>query len=279
MNRMERILRTALDEDIGSGDITTENIVDTALFASGVIRVKEHAIIAGIGIAEQVFKIVDPDIKFTSTVSDGDHVRRDQTIAEVTGRASSLLKAERTALNFLMRLSGIATLTHAYVKAVERTGVTLLDTRKTSPCLRVPEKLAVKAGGGTNHRFGLFDGILIKDNHIKAAGSIKNAVKKVQRTMPYHKVEVEVKNIEELREAVNAGADIVMLDNMGLKMLRRCISMARGRALTEVSGNITLGNIQEVARLKPDFISTGAITHSASAIDISMKLINIYPKT
>jgi nicotinate-nucleotide pyrophosphorylase (carboxylating) len=278
MKKLERIIDAALDEDIGIGDITTDTIISDTLFAAGIIRVKEDAVVAGLTIAERIFKRIDPRVKFTYNAKDGDSVKNGQALAKVTGRASSLLKSERTALNFLMRLSGIATVTRLYVEEIEGTGAVLLDTRKTTPGLRIVEKYAVRAGGGTNHRFGLFDGILIKDNHIKAAGSIKDAVKRIQRVRPYHKVEVEVKDIVELKEAIRAGADIVLLDNMDLKMLKQAMSLAKGRVLTEVSGNITLKNIKAVARLGPDFISTGAVTHSAKAIDISMKLTNIYKK-
>ncbi len=278
MRAFDRIIDAALDEDIGTGDITTDTIIDETLFASGVIRVKEDAVVAGLAVVERVFQRVDPGIKLDCSVRDGDRVKKGAILARVTGRASSLLKAERTALNFLMRLSGIATMTRRYVQELSGTGAVLLDTRKTTPGLRTLEKEAVRAGGGTNHRVGLFDGVLIKDNHIKAAGSIKNAVRRMQRARPYHKIEVEVRNRKELDEAMRAGADIVLLDNMDLGMLEQALSAAHGNVLTEVSGNITLENIRAVAVLGPDFISTGAITHSAKAIDISMKLTNIYKK-
>jgi nicotinate-nucleotide pyrophosphorylase (carboxylating) len=277
----EQIIKHALDEDIGSGDRTTDGIIDTALLASAVIRVKEDALIAGIGIAEQVFKTIDPAVKFVPAVADGDAVKKGTAIANITGRASSLLKAERCAINFLMHLSGIATITGAYVRAIKGTGTVLLDTRKTTPGLRALEKYAVRAGGATNHRFGLFDGVLIKDNHIKAmkaSGSITDGIKKMKRALPYHKIEIEVKTIEELKEAMLAGADILMLDNMDMDTMKRAIGIAKGKALIEVSGNITLDNIKGIARLNPDFISTGSITHSAKAIDISMKLTTIYTK-
>ena len=278
MRAFDRIIDAALDEDIGTGDITTDTIIDETLFASGVIRVKEDAVVAGLAVVERVFQRVDPGIKLDCSVRDGDRVKKGAILARVTGRASSLLKAERTALNFLMRLSGIATMTRRYVQELSGTGAVLLDTRKTTPGLRTLEKEAVRAGGGTNHRVGLFDGVLIKDNHIKAAGSIKNAVRRMQRARPYHKIEVEFRNRKELDEAMRAGADIVLLDNMDLGMLEQALSAAHGNVLTEVSGNITLENIRAVAVLGPDFISTGAITHSAKAIDISMKLTNIYKK-
>ena len=278
MRALDRIIDAALDEDIGTGDITTDTIIDETLFASGVIRVKQDAVVAGLPVGERVFQRVDPGIKFDCSVHDGDRVKKGAILARVTGRASSLLKAERTALNFLMRLSGIATMTRRYVQELSGTGAVLLDTRKTTPGLRTLEKDAVRAGGGTNHRVGLFDGVLIKDNHIKAAGSIRNAVRRMQRARPYHKIEVEVRNRKELDEAMRAGADIVLLDNMGPGMLEKALTAAHGKVLTEVSGNITLENIRAVAMLGPDFISTGAITHSAKAIDISMKLTNIYKK-
>ena len=278
MRAFDRIIDASLDEDIGTGDITTDTIIDESLFASGVIRVKEDAVIAGLPVVAQVFRRVDPGIKLACSVHDGDRVKKGAILARVAGRASSLLMAERTALNFLMRLSGIATMTRRYVQELSGTGAVLLDTRKTTPGLRILEKEAVRAGGGTNHRIGLFDGVLIKDNHIKTAGSIRNAVRRMKQVRPYHKIEVEVRNRKELDESMRAGADIVLLDNMDLGMLEQALSAARGNVLSEVSGNITLENIRAVAGLGPDFISTGAITHSAKAIDISMKLTNIYKK-
>jgi len=278
VTRAEQAIQAAIDEDIGSGDITTDSIIDNSLFASAVIKIKEDAIVAGIKTAELVFHTVDPLIKFKGLVKDGEFANKDKIIASMTGKASSMLKAERTAINFLMRLSGIATLTNVYVKAMESEGVILLDTRKTTPGLRMLEKQAVKAGGGANHRFGLFDGVLIKDNHIKAVGSVREAVRKMKCARPYQKTEIEVKTIEELKEAIAAYADIIMLDNMDLKTLKQAIDMAKEKALIEVSGNITPDSIKTVAHLKPDFISAGAITHSAKAIDICMKLTNIYIK-
>ncbi len=278
MRGLTRCIDAALDEDIGSGDITTDAIIAESLAAAGVVRVKEDAVVAGLPVAEQVFHRVDPGIRMTCSVHDGDRVRKGTIIARVSGRASSILIAERTALNFLMRMSGIATVTRRYLQELRGTGVVLLDTRKTAPGLRMTDKYAVRAGGGTNHRFGLFDGILIKDNHIKAAGSVASAVRSIRGVRPYQKIEIEVKNKEELREAIRAGADIVLLDNMDPGMLKESLSIARGKILTEVSGNITLENIRAVAGAGPDFISTGAITHSAKAIDISMKLTNLYKK-
>jgi len=278
MKRLDQIIDSALEEDIGFEDITTDEIIDPLLFASGEIKVKEDAVIAGLNVAEQVFKRIDPEISLSPYIKDGEMVEKGRVIAEVHGRASSILKGERTALNFLMRLSGIATLTRLFVKELEGTKAILLDTRKTTPGLRLLEKYAVKIGGGLNHRFGLFDGILIKDNHIKVTGSVKQAVTSIKLKKPYHKIEVEVKNIEELKEAIDAGADIVLLDNMEPKMLKQAIGLASGKVLTEVSGNVTLKNIKEIANLGPDFISSGAITHSAHAIDISLKLTKIYGK-
>lgn len=278
MRGLTRIIDAALDEDIGSGDITTEAIIGGTLSAAGIIRVKEDGVVAGLPIAEQVFHRVDPGIRMTCTVHDGSRVTKGTIIARVSGRASSLLTAERTVLNFLMRLSGIATATRRYVRELRGTGVVLLDTRKTAPGLRVVEKYAVSMGGGTNHRFGLFDGILIKDNHIKAAGGVTAALRSMRGVRPYQKIEIEVKNMPELREAIRGGADIVLLDNMDPVTLRAALAAARGKVLTEVSGNITLENIRAAAGAGPDFISTGAITHSAKAIDISMKLTILYKK-
>ncbi|MGB9735470.1 MAG: carboxylating nicotinate-nucleotide diphosphorylase [bacterium] len=278
MRTLDQIIEHALDEDIGFEDITTDTIIDRSLSGVGEIKVKESAIVAGLDIAGKVFEKIDPEIEFESLVKEGDSVEKNTILANVKGRISSILKGERTALNFLMRLSGIATITNQYVKELDGTNVVLLDTRKTTPGLRLVEKYAVKMGGGTNHRFGLFDGILIKDNHIKATGSIREAIRTIKSARPYHKVEIEVKNIEELKLAIEAGADIVLLDNMELKLLEEAIKLAKNRVLVEVSGNITLNNLKAVANLKPDFISSGAITHSARAIDISLKITDVYRK-
>lgn len=278
MRTLDRLIETALDEDIGFEDITTDTIINSSLVGAGEIKLKEEAVIAGLNVSAQVFKKIDPEIKFIPFVRDGELVKKSSILANIEGHVSSILKAERVALNFLMRLSGIATITHEYVKELNGTKVILLDTRKTTPGLRIIEKYAVKMGGGTNHRFGLYDGVLIKDNHIKAIGSIKTAVRRIRSIKPFHKIEVEVKNIDELKEAIDAGADIVLLDNMDLDMLERAIKLAKGKVLTEVSGNITLNNLKQVANLSPDFISSGAITHSARAIDISLKLTKLYKK-
>ncbi len=278
MSCTDRIIPCALDEDIGTGDITTDGIIDDALLASAAIIMKENAVVSGMEVVRRVFLTVDPAIQFEPLVRDGQAVQKGEVIANLTGKARSLLKGERCALNFLMRLSGIATLTRAFTLAIEGTGVVLLDTRKTTPGLRALEKHAVRTGGGKNHRFGLFDGVLIKDNHIKASGSVGEAVKRMKHVVPYHTIEVEVRTLGELNEAMLAGADIVMLDNMPVETMKQALELVKGKALTEVSGNVTLENIRDIARIRPDFISTGAITHSARAIDISMKLTTIYTK-
>lgn len=278
MNAFKKLVKSALEEDIGHGDITTDSIIKDNVYADAVIRAKENMVVAGIDIVDVVLHTVDREIQFHSLVKNGADVKAGDTIANLKGKACSILKSERTALNFLMHLSGIATLTRTYVNAIHKYGVILLDTRKTTPGMRMFEKHAVRIGGGTNHRFGLFDGILIKDNHLFASGSILSAVNKAKISQPLKRVEVEVKSIKELKEAIGAKSDIVLLDNMDLKQLKEAIKLARGKVLIEVSGNVTLDNIKGIAALKPDFISCGVITHSARAIDISMKITNIYTK-
>ncbi len=278
MNAFEKLVKSALEEDIGHGDITTDSLIKDDVYADAVVSAKENMIVAGVDIVDIVLHTVDHEIQFHSIVKNGDTVKAGDTIAYIKGKACSILKAERTALNFLMHLSGIATLTRTYVNAIHGSGVILLDTRKTAPGIRIFEKYAVRIGGGTNHRFGLFDGILIKDNHLFVSKNISFAVNKAKISQPLKRVEVEVKSINELKRAIDAKADIVLLDNMDLKQLKEAIKLAKGKVLIEVSGNVTLDNIKGIAALKPDFISCGAVTHSARAIDISMKITNFYTK-
>ncbi len=278
MNAFKKLVKSALEEDIGNGDITTDSLIKDDVYADAVVSAKENMIVAGVDIVDIVLHTVDHGIQFHSLVKNGDTVKAGDTIAYIKGKAGSILKAERTALNFLMHLSGISTLTRTYVDAIHGSGVILLDTRKTTPGIRIFEKYAVRIGGGTNHRFGLFDGILIKDNHLFVSKNISFAVNKAKISQPLKRVEVEVKSIKELKEAIDAKADIVLLDNMDLKQLKDAIKLAKGKVLIEVSGNVTLDNIKDIAALKPDFISCGAVTHSARAIDISMKITNIYTK-
>ncbi|MDO8426093.1 MAG: carboxylating nicotinate-nucleotide diphosphorylase [Deltaproteobacteria bacterium] len=268
------LIRAALKEDIGAGDVTTLAVVPKGARGEAYLIAKEDLVIAGLFMAEKVFKCLDKNSSFKPFFKDGDLVRKGEKIATVAGRLNSLLTGERVALNFLQRLSGIATLTSMFVKKAGK--VKILDTRKTTPCLRLPEKYAVKAGGGHNHRFGLFDSILIKDNHIKAAGGVREAVRRVYKkygdSIP---VEVEAKSLKDVKEAMTSGADIIMLDNMDIAKMKKALKMIKKKALIEVSGGITLDNISKAASIGVDFISIGALTHSARAVDISME-VRIY---
>lgn len=268
------LVKAALAEDIGTGDITTAAIVGKGRKGEAAFIAKENMTVAGLFIAESVFKHLDRKAFFRPFFKDGDFVKKGAIIATVKARLSAILMGERSALNFVQRLSGIATLTASFIKKAGPK-VRVLDTRKTTPCLRLLEKYAVKAGGGYNHRFGLFDCVLIKDNHIAAAGSIKKAVEKVNRK--YREgllVEVEVTDEKEVREAVEAGADIIMLDNMGVAKIRKALKIIDNRALVEASGGVTMDNIASIAATGIDFISVGALTHSARAMDISLEVVH-----
>lgn len=278
-HKIRSFLMKALSEDIGPGDVTTDSIFPEVIPSRGIIRAKEDLILAGIDVVKEVFALIDAEIIFTSLHRDIERVKKGEVIAEIMGDGRTLLKGERVALNIIQRLSGIATLTRRYVEEVEGYKVRILDTRKTAPNLRVLEKYAVRVGGGWNHRLGLFDGVLIKDNHIALAGSIKKAVRRVRENAPHTlKIEVEVKNLEEAQEAIALGADIIMLDNMGLDDIRRAVGMVKGRLLIEVSGNVDLSKIRDIASAGVDFISIGALTHSAPAVDISMEISKWMPK-
>lgn len=268
-----RVINAALSEDIGTGDITTESTVPKNLKGKGKIVAKERFVVCGLTIAGKVFTSLDREIKFRSLVEDGDVARRGETLATVAGNLRSLLSAERLALNFLQRLSGISTLTREFVKKASGTHVRVLDTRKTTPLLRILERYAVRIGGGTNHRFGLFDRIIIKDNHIKVAGGVGKAVERVKKNRPkgIH-IEVEARNIKEAREALHSGANTIMLDNMKLKDIKKAVRVIGGKALVEVSGGITLENAGKIAKTGVDYISVGALTHSARAVDISFEV-------
>lgn len=269
---LDRIILNALDEDVGTGDITTESTIPEDRVAHGLYKAKESGVLCGIGVAERVFELIDPAIEFTALKKDGDRIEKGEIIAEVRGKATNVLTGERTGLNLMQRMSGIATRTAEAVKQVEGTQAKICDTRKTTPGLRVIEKYAVKVGGGTNHRFNLADGILIKDNHIVAAGSITAAVKAARANAPHTlKIEVEVETFEELDEALEAGADIIMLDNMNCEDMTKAVQIVAGRALTEASGNMGDRNLSEVAACGVDLISIGALTHSVRALDISLK--------
>ena len=267
-----QIISMALNEDVGTGDITTETTIPADKTASGRFIAKEDMIICGIDVAELVFRTVDASISFNANFKDGDKVCKGDVIATVNGNARNVLTAERTSLNLMQRLTGIATRTHEAVKCVEGTKAKITDTRKTTPGLRVLEKYAVRAGGGTNHRFNLADGILIKDNHIAVSGGIKNAVANARKAAPHTlKIEVEVETKEQLAEALEAGADIIMLDNMSNELMSECVKIIDGRALVEASGNMGDRNLKEVADCGVDLISIGALTHSVRSLDISLK--------
>ncbi|MGD1075907.1 MAG: carboxylating nicotinate-nucleotide diphosphorylase [Thermodesulfovibrionales bacterium] len=267
------IVRLALEEDIGQCDITTTLFIPEDHISKAVLVAKESFIIAGMPFAREVFDTFDRETDCKVLIGDGSKAKTGDIIAEISGRTRTLLACERVSLNILQRLSGIATFTNDFVTRVKNLDVKILDTRKTTPGLRFMEKYAVRIGGGVNHRFGLYDGILIKDNHIEAAGSITNAVKAAKKAHHLLKIEVEVENLKELREALKAGADIVMLDNMSLEDMQNAARIAKGKALLEASGNVTIDRVRAVAATGVHFISIGALTHSAPAVDISMKLL------
>ena len=268
---LRRIVETALYEDIGSGDITTLATIAPDIISQAELVAKEDFVLAGIDVAAEVFKTVDPSISFECLIADGESVAKGDVLAWLKGSASSLLQGERVALNLLQRMSGIATLTSCFVKEVEETDAVVVDTRKTMPGLRVLDKYSVRAGGGTNHRTSLYDGVLIKENHIAAAGGITVAIERARIRAPHTmKIEVETTNMDEVTEALAAGADIILLDNMTLDQLREAVQLIDGRAKAEASGGVNLETVREIAETGVDLISVGALTHSAKAVDISM---------
>lgn len=273
LRSLDPLIDLACVEDIGIGDITTEATVPPAQHGIGTIHAKSAGIVAGLPVAERFFAKLDPSLNFRAFVSDGDAVAADTALAEVQGCAKSILTGERTALNFLQQLSGIATLTSQFVKAVADYNVKIVDTRKTAAGWRAVQKYAVRIGGGHNHRFGLYDGVLIKDNHIVAAGGIRNAVQRARQAVPHTaKIEVEVETLDQVDEALEAGADILLLDNMPTSIMQRVVHEVGGRAVTEASGGMTLDRVQAVAATGVNLISVGALTHSAMPIDISLTL-------
>ncbi len=275
MNRLlwEEIVRTALNEDIGFQDITTESIVDEAHQSRAELMAKQEGIIAGLEVAEKVFYLLNPGVKFAAKVKDGEKVSRGQIVATVQGSTRTLLAGERTALNFVQHLSGIATATGRAVELVRGHACRIVDTRKTTPGLRVLEKYAIRIGGGHNHRLGLFDAVLIKDNHIEAAGGIVPAVAKVREKIGHMvKIEVEVESLEQVEEALTTRAEVIMLDNMPPKQMAQAVKLIDGRALTEASGGITFDSLRVVAETGVDLISLGWLTHSAPVLDISMNI-------
>lgn len=265
------VIAAALAEDIGTGDLTSLAVIPPDLRFHGVMRARHETVIAGLPIAREVFRVVVPEAAFHSLAADGDIVRPGAIVAEIEGPARGLLTAERTALNFLQTLSGIATVTRQYVERIRGTSCTLLDTRKTIPGLRKLSKYATHCGGARNHRMGLFDAILIKDNHIAVCGSIREAVRKA-KLMAQGKVTIEVEcdTLAQVREAVDAGADMILVDNMSLDVLREAVSLVGGRAKTEASGGVTLETVAAIAATGVDFVSAGRITQSAPAVDIGL---------
>lgn len=272
----DKLIMQALEEDITSEDITTNAVMRERREGEVELICKEDGIIAGLWVFERVFTLLDPSTTVTLFVKDGDEVKKGQKMGVVTGDIRVLLSGERTALNYLQRMSGIATYTRSVAKLLEGTKTKLLDTRKTTPNMRIFEKYAVRTGGGYNHRYNLSDGVLLKDNHIGAAGSVKKAVELAREYAPFvRKIEVETENLEMVKEAVEAGADIIMLDNMSLEMMKEAVDYIDGRASTECSGNVTKENVAQLAAAGVDYISSGALTHSAPILDISLK--NLHP--
>lgn len=272
MNRTDDLLSLALEEDLGHGDVTTDSLVDAEATGEAVVFGREPFVVSGTYPFQRVFELLDPAVRIEWLARDGDAVEANVNVCRLHGAMKTLLTGERTALNLLQRLSGVATLTRRMVQEISGTKCRLLDTRKTTPLWRLLEKNAVVHGGGTNHRFGLSDGILIKDNHLAAVGGIGEAVKRARARAPHTlKVEVEVETLEGLEEALDAGADIVMLDNFTVDLMREGVARAHGRALIEASGGVKLETVRAIAETGVDFVSCGALTHSARAIDISME--------
>jgi len=270
---VKEMIRIAIQEDLGHSDVTSLLIVPEDITVNARIIAKEDFILAGIPFVREVFSCMgsSADIRFSS--EDGRNVKKSDIIADIAGNARDILACERIALNILQRVSGIATLTNSYVERVLGLPVRITDTRKTTPGMRTLEKYGVRVGGGLNHRFGLYDGVLIKDNHIKVSGGIRKAVELAKMAHHLMKIEVEVKDTDELKEALDAGADIIMLDNMSLSGMREAVEIVQGRVFLEASGNISLENVREVAETGVDIISIGALTHSARSVDISMKIV------
>ena len=282
--RIYKLIGLVLHEDIGSGDVTSKAVVDSGLRGTALIRAKEKGVLAGIGIAGTVFKKVDRTLKFTPFFEDGDTIRPNDRIALIKGNLRSILRGERTALNFLQQLSGVATYTASFADKVKGTRVRVLDTRKTVPNLRSLQKQAVKSGGGENHRRGLYDMILIKENHIRAAGSISEAIKRAKLYSSKKsrgkrlKIEVETKTLKEAEQAVRLGVDMIMLDNMPLNQIKKAVKIIRShdkKVKLEVSGNVELNEVRQIAATGVDFISVGALTHSAKALDFSLKVVTL----
>lgn len=268
----DHLIMEALKEDISSEDVTTNSVMKEAVAGEVELRCKQDGVIAGLDVFARVFELLDADTKVELYCKDGDEVKNGQLMGKVVGDIRVLLSGERVALNYLQRMSGIATYTHSVAALLEGSKTKLLDTRKTTPNMRIFEKYAVRVGGGYNHRYNLSDGVLLKDNHIGAAGSVEKAVKMAKEYAPFvRKIEVEVENLDMVKEAVEAGADIIMLDNMSVDEMKAAIALIDGRAETECSGNVTKENIGRLTAIGVDYISSGALTHSAPILDISLK--------
>lgn len=271
---IDKIIELALLEDLSLGDITSDAVFSPDTRAKALIRAKEDLVLCGMDTARQVFLAVDPDIVFTPLKKDGDDVKKGETVLELAGPALSILKAERTALNFMQRMSGIASASRAYARIGQKYGVMIVDTRKTQPGLRRLDKYAVRVGGARNHRISLADSVMIKDNHIAAAGSITAAVQKVKSVIGHTpKIEVETENLEQVKEALSAGADIIMLDNMTPEQILQCKKEINGRAVIEVSGGVNKDNLESYCQTGADVISMGALTHSVPSKDLSLKIV------
>ena len=270
----DALIEIALKEDMPQGDITSENIISSDSESEAIILAKEEGVLAGIDVARRVFSKIDPFIVFKKNLNDGQKFRKSQTLATILGSSISLLKGERIALNFLQRMSGIATTTQKFVLMLQGTETKILDTRKTTPGLRSLEKYAVRMGGGVNHRFNLSEMVLIKDNHLKIVGSISQAVKSAKESIkPGVRVEVEATSIEEVQEAVQSGADVIMLDNMPKEAMKEVVKRVKGKVPLEVSGKVSLRRVKEIASLGVDFISVGSLTHSYKSVDISIEFL------
>jgi len=269
-NNAKKIIKTALAEDIGSGDITTDDLFLKDRKIKAHLLAKQEMVLAGSWVFEEVFKSLGGKLKFRWLKEEGDKIKKNVRFCIIEGSLKNLLKGERVALNFLQRLSGIATLTAQFVNKVKKTKTVILDTRKTTPGLRLIEKYAVKAGGAKNHRMGLYDSYLIKDNHIEPFGSVRKTLMELKKRRKKKPVEIETKNIKEVKEALDMRADIIMLDNMTVRTIKKALKLIRGRAKTEISGGVNLNNIEKYAKIGVDFISVGALTHSPASMDISL---------
>jgi len=274
ISNLDGIIEAALEEDMPKGDITSESVIDSESVSEAHVIAKEKGVLAGIDIAENVFNKIDISLKYKKLKEDGEEFKSNDKLALIKGKSRSILKGERLALNFLQRLSGIATLTKKYTDGLKGTNTKILDTRKTTPCLRILEKYAVRMGGGVNHRFNLSEMVMIKDNHLRLIGSIKESIQRAKKSVGNGvKIEVETCSLDEVKEAMKYDADIIMLDNMRPEEIKKAVDLVNGKIPLEVSGNITLSNLREISDIGVDFISVGSLTHSFKSIDISIELL------